>query len=175
MSYRVVNFIFDNNAMAERSTTARYLSWFSLLLMASLGLTRAGYFNHDVRLTENVWIEINRRSVELCIATPNNQVPTPSNDPTLPTVERMNSIGENSRRDLCKMSTAAIRPVSRYGFSLWWGVAFASSIIVWVFSLKRKSDAGCCVRCNYSLAGNQTGICPECGLVVEAAPPAINS
>jgi len=46
MSYRVVNFIFDNNAMAERSTTARYLSWFSLLLMASLGLTRAGYFNH---------------------------------------------------------------------------------------------------------------------------------
>lgn len=167
--------IMNSNTMAERSTTARCLSWFSLLLMACLGLIRAGYFNHDVHLTGNVWIEINRRSVELCISTPNYKAQTSSNDPPLPMVDRMKSIGKNPRRDLCKMSTTAIRPVSRYGFSLWWGVAFAASIIVWVFSLKRKSDAGCCIRCNYSLTGNQTGICPECGLVVEATPPAINS
>jgi len=35
---------------------------------------------------------------------------------------------------------------------------------VWLFFMGRKNRTGFCARCGYDLTGNQSGVCPECGV-----------
>ena len=49
-----------------------------------------------------------------------------------------------------------------------WVGAFALSMVVGIpFEVQRRSDQrsrqGFCQTCGYNLAGNQSGVCPECG------------
>lgn len=41
------------------------------------------------------------------------------------------------------------------------------SVATWV-ARRRSIPAGSCVRCGYNLTGNVSGVCPECGAVVES-------
>jgi hypothetical protein len=36
--------------------------------------------------------------------------------------------------------------------------------------LPAEPAPGCCPRCGYDLAGNRSGVCPECGLSVPQLP-----
>ena len=47
---------------------------------------------------------------------------------------------------------------------------FASPAVVWVISRRRRTrKTDCCVHCGYSLTGNTSGVCPECGTACRAA------
>ena len=50
------------------------------------------------------------------------------------------------------------------------GMIGISAILIW---LPRKADQngrGRCKKCDYNLTGNQSGICPECGLPIPPPP-----
>jgi len=161
--------------MAQKSTVSRFLSWLALLLMVCLGLVLTGTYDRDIRLTDDVRITINRRFLELCVSYPDDKDPNVQNDGPAAKVETIESFGQLSRRDTCRMCSATVKPVDRYNLPLWWGVVAASSIVVGLLVLNRKPRIGCCKRCNYSLTGNQSGICPECGLAIETSKPGIDS
>jgi len=52
--------------------------------------------------------------------------------------------------------------------------SIASSIALYVYATRRNRDdswsLGFCAGCGYNLTGNVSGICPECGTVIEACP-----
>ena len=35
----------------------------------------------------------------------------------------------------------------------------------------RRARAGCCLTCGYDLTGNESGVCPECGVKIEQKKP----
>lgn len=52
----------------------------------------------------------------------------------------------------------------------WWGFIVGNTAIYVMNRLPRRSDPlQCCRRCGYSLVGNCSGRCPECGAVILAA------
>ncbi len=66
------------------------------------------------------------------------------------------------------------------GFGWWSVVIAAGAMAVFIAALHvvgrrpslrwRFAGAGVCAHCGYSLAGNTTGVCPECGAAAEAQP-----
>lgn len=61
---------------------------------------------------------------------------------------------------------------------LWFVVAWSAAIAVcaaWVAWMAWRQRSGptanCCVKCDYNLEGNASGVCPECGTIVNRFAP----
>jgi hypothetical protein len=52
------------------------------------------------------------------------------------------------------------------GFPLWLPLVLTGSATGLLFHLDRRPPRDCCQRCGYSLCGNVSGVCPECGTIV---------
>jgi hypothetical protein len=50
-------------------------------------------------------------------------------------------------------------------------LTFAPPLAVWLKAAvhRRRERRGQCPTCEYDLAGNVSGVCPECGMVVASA------
>jgi len=61
--------------------------------------------------------------------------------------------------------------VYRFHFPLWLPfllIALPTGFLFWS-DHRRRMRAGCCSQCGYSLTGNQSGKCPECGATTARA------
>jgi len=65
-----------------------------------------------------------------------------------------------------------VMPQRPYLIAVIWPVAIGVGVGVWLYSRRRDraaewGDAGRCRGCGYDLTKNESGRCPECGLVRE--------
>jgi hypothetical protein len=144
-----------------------------LILLLTLGALAAALLGlcslwHEVgkggMLTERHWaaIEVDAGNLHLAFARKSNG----------PTLERRKSIHLGVLGTFRSASGKAGK--WRYhwiGAPLWPVVALLITYPAWAFihgSLLRRIrlSKGCCASCGYDLTGNQTGICPECGVTI---------
>ncbi len=52
---------------------------------------------------------------------------------------------------------------------LWPVIGIQIAWLCWMLCCKRRIDAEGCAHCGYSLRGNVSGVCPECGTPVSLA------
>lgn len=79
--------------------------------------------------------------------------------------------------------SGTISQYSQLGIPLWIPLLLLMPLTIWMWWRDRPVPPGCCTKCGYDLTGNTTGVCPECGDVIEgtmddpcsARPPTVDS
>lgn len=90
-----------------------------------------------------------------------------------PTPLRLNYLLYENRAPHPLLDTGLPRIVPAFGTSAlvvpFWavtGLCGVTCILVWKFTKRKTMDGNCCEVCSYSLVGNTSGICPECGMQI---------
>jgi len=154
---------------------------FAVLILLSAGLISVGVINQRISFSQSFWIKPDHNQITFVHYDTSGIRLNLWNGPPNKVVDVQTQSGDSALQieyggfRTPMVGFSGIKPRTTYSVSLYWIYVLGLGIMFVLLISMPKPRVGCCVRCSYSLTGNQSGTCPECGLAIETSMPGIDS